>query len=428
MKSNTKYFIDDIPLKKYCENNNISYKRVYRKIKKEEQNTEKKWTKEELMKIILEVKNTDNSQIKYYFDGIPLINYCKSHSIAYDCIQKSIKKDKSKDPIEIKIKRAIDNYHQNGIKYYFDNIPFKDYCQREKLNYSTGIKLLKEGIDINIVIKKLIKIRNKKIELIIKESLLNNLNNENFLLEFAVNYKLSMKNLKELIKKGIPLGNSVMMIYYFGIPFNNEKIVTKDLMDYVVILREKNKSELNLEELLFLDQIGFIEYRILIKEKMRLFIDFAVRTYISPKEKIYETAYNYLENSIDYILKHNFANVKEFVNYSKKVLYGHLMRFFHKKENLISIEQLQNINSSIDIENDYIQKEISNTLYDVINKLPIDQKKFILLKYGFFDGKIRTNEELITYFKNYTIEKLSEMEEQILKKLYNNEKIKKLNM
>ena len=67
MKSNTKYFIDDIPLKKYCENNNISYKRVYRKIKKEEQNTEKKWTKEELMKIILEVKNTDNSQIKYYF-------------------------------------------------------------------------------------------------------------------------------------------------------------------------------------------------------------------------------------------------------------------------------------------------------------------------------------------------------------------------
>lgn len=48
MKSNTKYFIDDIPLKKYCENNNISYKRVYRKIKKEEQNTEENGLKKNL--------------------------------------------------------------------------------------------------------------------------------------------------------------------------------------------------------------------------------------------------------------------------------------------------------------------------------------------------------------------------------------------
>lgn len=68
MKSNTKYFIENEPLKKYCEKNNISYKRVYRKIKKiENQDRKKIWTETELMELIFEIKNTSNSQIKYYF-------------------------------------------------------------------------------------------------------------------------------------------------------------------------------------------------------------------------------------------------------------------------------------------------------------------------------------------------------------------------
>lgn len=350
------------------------------------------------------------------------------HSIPYDCIQKAIINDKSVNSIEEKIKKAIDNYHPNGIKYYFDNIPFKEYCLKENLNYSTGIKLLKEGICINIVVKKLIKLRDKKIDIIIKETLLNNLNNEKYLFDFCATYKISMKNIKELIKKGIPFGNATMIIYYFGTYHNGEKKVKHNLIEYVLKLKQKNKLELSLEELLFFDQIGFIEYRIFIKEKMKIFIDYAVRTHISPKEGIYELAYKYLENSIDYILKHIFINVKEFVNYSKKVFYGYLMRFFHEKEHLISLEEIHNIKSTTDIETTYIQKDITQTIYDVINDLPTDEKKFVIFKYGFYDGITRTNEELMNYFSNYSIEALNEIEQHIMTKLRSDEKIKKLNI
>ena len=289
------YIFRGMPLNTYCKMHNIPYKRVYRKIKKiEEENPNILIDDEIIENIINEVQNTTTFQIKYYWDNMPLVDYCKLHDLPYESIQSRIKKDNSDTPISIKVGKAIELYLPNGIKYYVGDMPFIEFCEKENLDYKWGIKLLRKNYEMSYVIQVLRENRNKILQKEMKEFLLTNLEHEDILLSFAEYNHFSFDNIKNIIKEGIPLGNAIMLIYYLGEENElREKSVSINTVRDIVKLLKKN-DELDLEELLLLDGIGFIEYRNFIKEKMKNIIHAILYQHISSSEEIYRQAYQYL--------------------------------------------------------------------------------------------------------------------------------------
>ncbi|MCI8575851.1 MAG: hypothetical protein HFI09_05210, partial [Bacilli bacterium] len=284
------YMFKGMPLNTYCKKFNISYKRVYRKIKKLE-SLNIVISEEILEKIIKAVQNTTTFQIIYYWEGMPLIEYCKLHNIPYDDILWRIKHDDRDVSLSIKIGTAIELYLPKGIKYYVGDMPFIEFCKKENLSYDLGIRLLRRKYEMPYVIQYLRKRKDKILQKEIKEFLLTNLNHEDLLLDFAQENHFSITNVKNVIKEGIPLGNAIMLIFYLGTEneFHLKSISMKTVKEVVSLL--KKNERLSLEELLLLDGMGFIEYRYFIKKEMTNLIRATLARHISTSEGIYRNAY-----------------------------------------------------------------------------------------------------------------------------------------
>lgn len=421
------YIFRGVSLNTYCKEHNIPYKRVYRKIKKlETQNPEIIISEEIIEKIIMEVQNTTIFQIKYYWDNMPLKDYCELHEIPYESIQSRIKKDNSDTPISLKIGKAIELYMPNGIKYYVGNMPFVEFCEKENLDYKVGIKYLRANHEMADVIQILRKNRDKILQREIKEFLLTNLKHKDILLSFARENHFSFKNMDDILKEGIPLGNAIMLIYYLGTDneLQEKSVSINKVRDVVELL--KKKEELNLEELLLLDGIGFIECRYYIKKKMKNIIRATLYKYIFSSEAIYMQAYQYLEDSIDYVLERNFINNPgSFTNYCKKAFYGRLMRFLKELAYKRDIDK-EIIKDSFNLEENYIQKESYKIIHQAIQDLSEEEQKYIVIKYGFTDNKEKTDEEMLQFFPNFLLEDLIDFGKNTVQKLSEHEQIRKL--
>ena len=136
------YFYNDIPLKEYCELNNLKYSKINTRIK----TFKKRYPDKDIDEII---DMAINFQLWYYYNGIPLKKYCDSNNLNYVTVKARIQKFKEKYPdkdIDEIIDMAI-KYQNNHHNYIYDNMPLSKYCKLNNLNYRTitdRIKKFKE--------------------------------------------------------------------------------------------------------------------------------------------------------------------------------------------------------------------------------------------------------------------------------------------
>lgn len=145
-KVTSKYFYNNIPLKQYCQENNINYRTIITKIaflrKKDEY---RDYTNDEIVKIIIETM-TLKTKNKYYYQGILLKQYCELNNLSYQRIIlkiNSLKKQEeyANQSIEEIIKIAIElkPLKKRNI-YYYKGIALVQYCNDKKIDYSTIVK------------------------------------------------------------------------------------------------------------------------------------------------------------------------------------------------------------------------------------------------------------------------------------------------
>ena len=202
--SESKYFYNDIPLSKYCKDNNININTIRGRIWKKKQNKKyENYKEQEIVDMVIEaygsaikymykgislrqycldnkinvstingrinnlkkqnpdltndelvelaIEEFDNQNFRFYYNGIPLKDYCKSHpEINYNTIRTYINREKEKMPNltdEDLIKQYIDKEHKGRYKYYYLGIPLKQYCYDEGLDYRNIINYMSRHKD-----------------------------------------------------------------------------------------------------------------------------------------------------------------------------------------------------------------------------------------------------------------------------------------
>lgn len=138
------FYINGIGLKRYCEDNNIKYSKVYFWINKG-------LSVEDSIKKTL--SNTNYPQTKWIKDGQSVYHICKKNGILYNSVVKFIKKGVS---IEKAIKIVGDKVYKRGrpSKYVYDGVGLLSYCKKNNLDYMNVFYYIKKGLSIKEAIER----------------------------------------------------------------------------------------------------------------------------------------------------------------------------------------------------------------------------------------------------------------------------------
>ena len=137
--SNFKYYYQGIPLKKYCEDQSLNYKTILSRIEKRKKQYPT-LSDDELVNYAI---NYVNTKIKYIYQGVSLRNYCEKYLLSYQTIisrmcQKRIECPSLND--DELVDYAMDNYIEPVYKYYYEDTTLFDYCAKNDYNYSTVVR------------------------------------------------------------------------------------------------------------------------------------------------------------------------------------------------------------------------------------------------------------------------------------------------
>jgi len=138
-----KYGYDGMSLADYCRENNLNYNTMADRtltIKRGNPSL----TDDEATRIAVE--DFGDRGIKYFYDGMPLVDYCRLHpEYNYISIRTYILRKLKKNP-EADIQEVVDSYflveHQRRIYHFVDGIPLYAYCEEHGIVYNTIIKTL----------------------------------------------------------------------------------------------------------------------------------------------------------------------------------------------------------------------------------------------------------------------------------------------
>ena len=134
-----KYYYLGIPLKQYCDENNLSYENIilyinrYRNI-----NSFKELSDDEFVEAIME--KYQPFEPKYLYKGITLREYCIQNDLSYYSVVSFVKRGLAKGStksIDDLIDEGIKTINRYGIIYYYKGIPLKDYAESKNLNASS---------------------------------------------------------------------------------------------------------------------------------------------------------------------------------------------------------------------------------------------------------------------------------------------------
>ena len=134
-----KYLYNGITLRKYCNQNNLSYFSVVTYIKRKIANGSTKSIDE----LIDEgIKTINRYGIIYYYKGIPLKDYAEENNLNVKSIRGVIlkKRLRSNKSLQEIVDECVESYQKFSIKYYYNGIPLLKYCNSIGLNYNTVIQ------------------------------------------------------------------------------------------------------------------------------------------------------------------------------------------------------------------------------------------------------------------------------------------------
>lgn len=130
-----KYFYNNIPLTEYCSKNNIDINVIRARIFSFKNKYPEK-TNEQIVEMAITYKNKVKE--KYYYENMLLSEYCSKHNLNVGTIKARISKLKKDNPnksIDEIIDMAINYIDPN--KIYYKNMFLTDYCRLNNLNVYT---------------------------------------------------------------------------------------------------------------------------------------------------------------------------------------------------------------------------------------------------------------------------------------------------
>lgn len=156
-----KYLYKGLTLREYCIQNDLSYYSVVSFVKRRLA----KGSTKNIDDLIDEgIKTINRYGIIYYYKGIPLKDYAEQNDLNASSIRCAIirKQLRSNKPLQEIINECVESYQKFYIKYYYNGIPLMTYCNNIGLNYNTIIQRYlyeyadKTDIDIDETIKQIV--------------------------------------------------------------------------------------------------------------------------------------------------------------------------------------------------------------------------------------------------------------------------------
>ncbi len=134
-----RYYYLGIPLKQYCDENNLSYRNIIAYMNRY-RNTDnfKGVSDDEFVEVIMD--KYQPFEPKYLYQGLPLRVYCTRNDLSYYSVVSFVKRKLAKGstkPIDDLIDEGIKTINRYGIIYYYKGIPLKDYAKQNDLNASS---------------------------------------------------------------------------------------------------------------------------------------------------------------------------------------------------------------------------------------------------------------------------------------------------
>lgn len=134
-----KYYYLGIPLKEWCDENNLLYSRVMNAIRYYKNKDEfKSLSDEEIVSLVIDKYKP--SERKYFYNGKSLYKYCEENNINYYSVVSYINDKKKKDPsisLDCLIEEGIKSIKKGHIVYYYNGVPLIEYAKENGLNSSS---------------------------------------------------------------------------------------------------------------------------------------------------------------------------------------------------------------------------------------------------------------------------------------------------
>lgn len=164
------YNYGGMPLSKYCDSNGLDYNNIVQRMKRTKAKDYKIKTQDALTEAVKHYEYIAMKKLntcRYYYKGIAIKKYCEANGINYNMIRHRIKKLRSINPdfyndelarIAFNDEEYITYVNNNygNVRYYYNGIPLKVYCENEKRDYDrvlTRIESLKGKVDEDKIVE-----------------------------------------------------------------------------------------------------------------------------------------------------------------------------------------------------------------------------------------------------------------------------------
>lgn len=457
------YYYNGIPLKDYCEENNLNANSIRGAILRKQAKTN-----QSLQEIINNcVESYQKFTIKYYYNGEKLLSYCNKIGLNYNTvIQVYLDKYSSNPEISIDdaIKQIVDYYIENPpvkTKYYFNDLSLSKFCDangypylaiyrrirtlqnKKELNdeqiIETAIKKYEDKLQINKINEIFKKLENLKVQ------------DYNELKDICEFLKIDFENVFDLVNMNFSYNQAINLIWYFSDKKSNSdfKIITDkklkilfSLVDDLKVAKESDIENFELYDLIGIYKSGLYDSR---KEIL-----------IRQKKYILNTIYSLCKN---YNIKINRDNFNDFeseiklylitvINRTNLNIYGQIVKYmdlttkgyfrtylkqYQKQNNKLSLDDAKyskdkgtrNAKTMIDFiadpNNSFENLDnvsFSSSMMKVLSNLEKEDLLFIMLKFQ----ENYTDIELAEHFK-LTIDEVKDKEFKILSLLKDNPSI-----
>lgn len=134
------FFYNGSSVRKYCLKNGIDYMRFYYWM-------ERGQTVEYSLQRAKETAENGTRNVKYFYKGVPLIEYCRKKDLCYNMILKKVSEGYSIDEaIHKKFKRT-------GVKpkYKYMGMSLSKFCAKNKISYNAVYYRILKGGSINSI-------------------------------------------------------------------------------------------------------------------------------------------------------------------------------------------------------------------------------------------------------------------------------------
>ncbi len=455
----TKFMYGNISLAEWCRQNDKSYDCMISRV-------------ESIKASFLDIDDNEATRIaiedysdkgiKYFYDGLPLVEYCRLHpEYLYSSVSLYIRRKKEKNP-NLSDQEIIDSYfeieHTTHTYHFIDDVPLMEYCDNYDITYTSIIqdlsrmrknekyKNLSEQERLNIAKEKAIIISKKRTER-------NNLNNifsylrreknidEKLLKDILLYLKIDYQNVIHLKDRFSNLSNTILFILYFYDKSSGDFISVSDgrVDDIFMLIKtlpnaKKEIMKIDLYLLIALYKANLLDTRYLILIHQE---DFNYHTLLDilkyygvyweddEKKEFIEDANLY---TMELIERNNINNAGMVINYitkSIKFFFMNKVLKFMKEQNNVSIYSPIYRDGKLKVVDTISRKKsvglLSDKIQDVIGSLDSVSQSFIYYKYY----EQLSNME-ISSILNIDLDELDAFEKSLLGRLSENESLKKL--